>query len=198
MTDNRKRIIESKKQYFKSFYEKYLTIKELIDKGEVLKLIKFIDDTFGVLNKNSRKTDRESANDLYRALKPMEESENPIFFLKNFLSDAALSGSQMDIVIKKYGKIPLITVHQSKGCEFDTVILAGAGENEFPSYGARLSGSEDEEKRIFFVALSRAKRKLILTYPSKKVFGINVYERLPSPYIAKLPKSCITETVTYK
>lgn len=198
MTDNRKRIIESKKQYFKSFYEKYLTIKELIDNGEVLKLIKFIDDTFGVLSKNPRKTDRESANDLYRALKPMEDSENPIFFLKNFLSDAALSGSQMDIVIKKYGKIPLITVHQSKGCEFDTVILAGAGENEFPSYGARLSGSEDEEKRIFFVALSRAKRKLILTYPSKKVFGINVYERLPSPYIAKLPKSCITETVTYK
>ena len=163
----------------------------------ILVLIKYIDQKYGILTKYSRNCDRESANDLYRALKILEESNDVILKLRDFLSDAALSGSQMDLIIKKYGKIPLITIHQSKGCEFDTVILAGAGENELPSYGAKNSGNEDEEKRIFYVALSRAKNKFIITYPSKKVFGYNAYDRLPSPYINKLPKSALCEKSTY-
>ena len=94
-------------------------------------------------------------------LKGIESSDDKALKLRSFLSDAALSGSQMDVIIKKHGKIPLITVHQSKGCEFDTVILVGASENEMPSYGARLSGDEEEEKRIFYVALSRAKTRFM-------------------------------------
>ena len=124
-------------------------------------------------------------------LKIVEESADKQLKLRSFLSDAALSGSQMDIIIKKHGKIPLITVHQSKGCEFETVILVGASENEMPSYGARLSGVEDEEKRIFYVALSRAKTKFVVTYPSKKIYGQNTYERKASPYISRIPDEVI-------
>ena len=100
----------------------------------------------------------------------------------------------MDVIIKKHGKIPLITVHQSKGCEFDTVIFVGVGENEIPSFGARQSGDESEEKRVFYVALTRAKQKLIITYPANSVHGQNVYARNPSPYIKRLP----TEAVNFK
>ena len=189
--DARRRVILSKKAKFVEFYGYYSQMKDMLFSGEILKLIKFIDDKFGILKRNSRLADRESANDLYRALKFIEGCEDKPLRLRSFLSDASLSGSQLDIIIKKHGKIPLITVHQSKGCEFDTVILVGAGENEMPSYGARLSGSEEEEKRIFYVALSRAKAKFVVTYPSKKIYGQNVYERKPSPYIARLPKETV-------
>ena len=196
-TENRKRVVEGKKVKFESFYRNYLLMKEMLLEGKILALIKFIDESYGILKQNSRKSDRDSANDLYLAMKNIEESKDTLLALKVFLSDCALSGSQMDVIIKKYGKIPLITVHQSKGCEFDTVILVGADENELPSYGARQSGSEDEEKRIFYVALSRAKNKFVVTYPSKKVFGQNAYDRRPTPYLAKIPKKCIKEISTY-
>ncbi len=190
-TDARCRVVLSKKAKFQDFYSSFIQMKNMLFKGEILKLIKFIDGQFGVLTRNGRLSDRESANDLYRALKVIEGSQNKVLKLRSFLSDASLSGSQLDVIIKKHGKIPLITIHQSKGCEFDTVILVGAGENEMPSYGARLSGSEDEEKRIFYVALSRAKKRFVLTYPSKKVYGQNVYDRKPSPYIARIPKETV-------
>lgn len=195
--DARKRILSSRAKKFQDFYKDYLRMQELLSSGQALALIKFIDQTFGVLNKNSKDSDRESANDLYRVLKQLDDSKNKELWLKSFLADTALSGSQLDVIIKKHGKIPLITVHQSKGCEFETVILAGASENELPSYGARQSGNEDEEKRIFYVALSRAKKKFIATYPSKNVQGQNVYERKPSPYLAKLPKDAIENKNTY-
>ena len=195
--DARKRIISKRSAKFNAFYEDYVTMQEFLSNGQTLALIKFIDQNYGVLKQNGKDSDRESANDLYRTLKSLENSRNKTLWLKSFLSDTALSGSQLDVIIKKHGKIPLITVHQSKGCEFETVILAGASENEMPSYGARQSGDETEEKRIFYVALSRAKTKFIATYPSKHVVGQNVYQRNPSPYLAKLPKSAVENKRTY-
>lgn len=190
-TDARRRVVLTKKSKFEEFYKAYIQMRNMLLEGKILNLIKFIEENFGILTRNSRLSDRESANDLYRALKFIENSDDKILSLRSFLSDTALSGSQMDVIIKKHGKIPLITVHQSKGCEFDTVILVGAGENEIPSYGARMSGDEEEEKRVFYVALSRAKTKFIATYPSKKIYGQSVYDRKPSPYLQRLPKDAI-------
>jgi superfamily I DNA/RNA helicase len=58
--------------------------------------------------------------------------------------------------------IPILTVHQSKGLEFDTVFVASLTEDEFPSYYAKKEGKLEEEKRLFYVAITRAKRYLIL------------------------------------
>jgi len=60
-------------------------------------------------------------------------------------------------------RIPVVTVHQSKGLEFDTVILCGLAEGEFPSFLAERDGRVEEERRLFYVALTRARRRLILT-----------------------------------
>ncbi len=84
-------------------------------------------------------------------------------FLVEYVKDAALSGSQMDLLVAKSNRIPIITVHQAKGCEFDKVIIAGADDSNFPSFAAKQSGTEEEEKKIFYVAITRAKKRLILT-----------------------------------
>ena len=196
-TDARKRIVSQKSPKFKDFYEKFKQMQLALKDGKTLELVKFINDEFGVLELNKRPSDRESANDLFRALKGIENATEKSLWLRSFLSDASLSGSQMDLIIKKHGKIPLITVHQSKGCEFDLVVLVGADENELPSYGARQSGSEDEEKRIFYVALSRAKKKFVVTYPANKVYGQNVYPKNPTPYVSRLPKTAVNAFSPY-
>ncbi|MBI5366324.1 MAG: UvrD-helicase domain-containing protein [Planctomycetes bacterium] len=65
------------------------------------------------------------------------------------------------------GKVPVITVHQAKGLEFDVLFLAGLAECEFPSWHACRDGDVTEERRLFYVALTRARRQLYLSWPAR-------------------------------
>ncbi len=182
---------------FRDFFYNYEKLKNYVEIKDVKGLMVYIGKNMGVLDKAGDQ-ERISANDLYRSLKFFFDGyEDGFCALREFVSATAMSGSQMDIMIKRLRKIPLITVHQSKGCEFDEVIIAGADENEFPSYGARLSGNEEEEKRVFYVALTRAKKKLVITYSAKKTFGQNSYERKPSPYLDYLPSDAVDNIKFY-
>jgi DNA helicase-2/ATP-dependent DNA helicase PcrA len=60
-------------------------------------------------------------------------------------------------------RIPVVTVHQAKGLEFDTVFVTGLSDGEFPSFFAIRSGDLEEERRLFYVALTRARRRLVLS-----------------------------------
>ncbi|MEI6702272.1 MAG: 3'-5' exonuclease [Deltaproteobacteria bacterium] len=79
--------------------------------------------------------------------------------------------------------MPILTVHQSKGLEFDTVFVAGLTEDEFPSYYAKKDGKLEEEKRLFYVAITRAKRHLIL---SSHAANDNGYDKPTSSFLMRL------------
>lgn len=70
----------------------------------------------------------------------------------------------------------ILTVHQAKGLEFDTVFVAGATDNEFPSFRSQREGREDEEHRLFYVAVSRARNRLFVTWPR-----VNRWNKKQSP-----------------
>src|SRR3954468_18453178 len=61
--------------------------------------------------------------------------------------------------------IKLTTIHQAKGLEYDIVFLIGAAEGQFPGYRTIESGDFEEERRLFYVAVTRAKNELYITYP---------------------------------
>lgn len=189
----RKSIVNELRDRFSDFYADYRAQREMLARSDVSALLGHIGKTYAVFDVNSRAEDRESARDLYRALKGEfgETCAMPEIRLAAFLAETSLSGSQMDVMIKKLGKIPVVTVHQSKGCEFSVVVLAGMNEREFPSYAAKASGNEDEEKRVFYVAISRATKKLFITYPALYRAGQNAYPRNPSPYLSRLPEECV-------
>jgi DNA helicase-2/ATP-dependent DNA helicase PcrA len=69
----------------------------------------------------------------------------------------------LDFLASEDDSIPILTVHQSKGLEFDTVFVAGMTEDEFPSYYSKSDLKLEEEKRLFYVAITRAKHHLILS-----------------------------------
>ena len=79
--------------------------------------------------------------------------------------------------------VKLMTIHAAKGLEFNTVIVAGLTQGIFPSHK---SDDPEEERRLFYVAITRAKEKLILTYPNK-IEGYNGQPREaePSQYIGE-------------
>ena len=148
-------------------------------------LAQYIIERLRLIKHYPSNADMAAMRDIVESLRPSGENQKE--FLKGFLRDAALASSQMDILIKKLDRVPIITVHQAKGCEFDTVIIAGADDNHFPSYAARQSGQEEEEKKVFYVAISRAKKKLILTRAMRngryKINETPYFWMIPSEYV---------------
>ncbi|MCE9643807.1 UvrD-helicase domain-containing protein [Candidatus Parcubacteria bacterium] len=93
--------------------------------------------------------------------------------IEKLLTEAALASDQDDLEKKQAG-VKLMTVHASKGLEFDYVFVTGLEEDLFPhkrGFDQKLEDQE-EERRLFYVALTRARKKLFLTYASvRTVFG---------------------------
>lgn len=103
-----------------------------------------------------------------------------------FLADAALAGDQdeMDRDEKKKGVV-LMTVHAAKGLEFDTVFVSGLEEGLFPheGMGNDEDRDEEEERRLFYVAVTRARKRLILTLARvRRIYGTD-YMSEPSSFL---------------
>lgn len=106
----------------------------------------------------------------------------PADMLDDLTRRAALA-RDLDFLAADDPRIPILTIHQSKGLEFDTVFVAGVTEDEFPSYFAKRDGKMEEEKRLFYVALTRAKRHLILSSHAVNDMG---YAKPSSRFLAGL------------
>lgn len=83
-------------------------------------------------------------------------------------------------------KVSLMTVHCAKGLEFNTVFVAGMEENLFP---LEIDGNEsevEEERRLFYVAVTRARKELIMTKAESRLrYGKRVQAK-PSPFLVEL------------
>lgn len=100
--------------------------------------------------------------------------------LAAFLSSKALGTTQK---ATREG-VALLTVHSSKGLEFDVVFMAGMADGVFPDYRATGAKERAEEVRNAFVAATRSRRLLYLTYPSSRVMPWgDVRRQQPSPFL---------------
>jgi len=86
-----------------------------------------------------------------------------------------------------------MTVHAAKGLEFDTVFVTGMEEGLFPHQGMGNDEKrdEEEERRLFYVAMTRAKSRLFLTLARvRKIYGSDTYAE-PSSFLADIDSSLV-------
>ena len=84
--------------------------------------------------------------------------------------------------------IKLTTVHQAKGLEYDVVFVIGLADGQFPGRRSIESGDVEEERRLFYVAVTRARNELYLTYPKVATrAGPGGMMLTPSRFILELP-----------
>jgi len=110
-----------------------------------------------------------------------QEGSTLVGYLQNvmLLSNADTEGDEE-------GKVSLMTVHCAKGLEYDTVFVAGMEKNLFPLEIDGDDFEEEEERRLFYVAMTRAKRKLVLTRAEYRLkFGQRKYSK-PSAFLQEL------------
>lgn len=113
--------------------------------------------------------------------------------LRNVVNLASLSTNDFDAIYKENGLIPIITVHQSKGCEFDTVYMAGVEDGMYPAFYSK-GKNEDEEKRVFYVGITRAKERLVISFRQSKNNGYNkIYPVSCSPYLRLFDPQYLTK-----
>ncbi len=102
--------------------------------------------------------------------------ELPIEGMEKMLEEAALQSDQ-DELEEKQEQVSLMTVHASKGLEFDAVFITGLEQGLFPAIRQNDVGrDEEEERRLFYVALTRARNRLFLSYASERMkYGSREY-----------------------
>ncbi len=122
---------------------------------------------------------------------PEETSDHSVPTLDRFLGEVSLL-SDIDVEEDKEDKdkVVLMTIHMAKGLEFPYVYVVGLEENLFPSYLSMNSRAElEEERRLFYVAITRAKEKLTLAYALNRYRWGNLSISQPSRFIDEIHAS---------
>ena len=111
----------------------------------------------------------QNVKELASLAKKYEVIENP---MEKFLEDVALASDQ-DELEKDEGGVKLMTVHAAKGLEFDYVFITGLEQGLFPMQrDSTKVEDQEEERRLFYVAVTRARKKLFLLWANfRTVFG---------------------------
>ncbi len=168
--------------------ESYDFIHELIEK---IKLIPLLQENNTLENINRLENIKEFVN----ALKIFSEqhSENTI---EKFLEEIALLNENEYDLSESSKKnnhfVSLMTIHQSKGLEFDYVYIVGMEENIFPSQQSMFSKNElEEERRLFYVAITRAKKGVYLSHCNTRFKWGNYVENPPSRFLGEIEDQCV-------
>ncbi|MFA7309595.1 MAG: UvrD-helicase domain-containing protein [Candidatus Paceibacterota bacterium] len=115
--------------------------------------------------------------------------------IERLLEEAALQSDQDELSEEK-SAVALMTVHASKGLEFDAVFVTGLEQGLFPSTREDEKRDPEEDRRLFYVALTRARKRLFLSYASQRMkYGSREFT-IPSEFIddidARLLKSIVS------
>lgn len=141
--------------------------------------------------------EEEKKENIYEFLNIVKEFNDRIGStrLEDFLSYISLI-SDVD-TIDTSDKITLMTVHSAKGLEFNSVFIVGLEEGLFPHFKSLLSNEDiEEERRLLYVAMTRAKENLYLTYSIRRT-RMGVPEFLdPSRFLNEIPEEFIDKITT--
>ncbi len=141
-----------------------------------------LDELLSVASRFTRRLDDPDEDE------PVDMSE-----LVEFLSYAALEAGEGQAQADEDG-VQLMTLHSAKGLEFPLVFLVGLEEGLFPSSRSlEESGRLEEERRLAYVGITRARQKLVLTYAeSRRLHGQDMYG-IPSRFLREIPPHLLSE-----
>ena len=184
------------------------SFQTLLDKQNAIELAKHICNTVGIIKDLKEDDTPEGAarvdniEELLNAI--MEFSDKQVdevtgeqneVTLNKFMEDVALLSDQDKKDDENADYVTLMTIHSAKGLEFPYVYIVGLEENLFPGIQSLSTREElEEERRLFYVALTRAEKKLVLSYAESRYRWGNMTLSEPSRFIEEIDESLIERT----
>ncbi|OUV03761.1 MAG: hypothetical protein CBC40_05975 [bacterium TMED80] len=179
------------------FYNVIIKYHDLRKKLSASELARSLVEEIGILShfKESKEPDaKDRFDNVAELLTSIEEFSirNPQAGLSTFLEDVSLQ-TDIDHWNDSDNRVTLMTVHSSKGLEFPVVFIAGMDEGLFPLFRSLDDKSElEEERRLFYVALTRAEQKVYLLYATnRRRMGAETVNGLPSRFINEIPEESL-------
>ena len=182
---------------------KALDFKNLIlDMQEKEKSLSLTETVDMVLEKSGIKHELESEHSLdadirlenlneFKSITKTFEEESGIASLEDFLDEISLVSDANEQKENDSEKVTLMTIHAVKGLEFKYVFVVGLEENIFPHVNSIEEGNLEEERRLCYVAITRAKKKLYLINALKRTIYGRTSVNMPSRFISEIDKACI-------
>ena len=174
-----------------AFQEILAKIRHAVNTLPTSDAVRFCIEASGIQGMYSGKTEedaerlgnvRELAN-----LAAKYESDEPPTGIERLLEEAALQSEQDELALTRDGGgISLMTVHAAKGLEFDAVFVVGMEQGLFPSLRSDESRDPEEERRLFYVALTRARKHLFLSYAYERTKYGTRESALPSEFLSDI------------
>lgn len=192
----KKKIPRASEERINEFLKLLESIKERINSSNASEAVKFAIKRSGMeefLNTGSEE-DRERLENLKElvTIATRYDGYNAPEGIEKMLTDAALMADQ-DTLDKKKNAVRLMTVHSAKGLEFDYVFIVGMEDGLFPhtGWGDNSADKQEEERRLFYVALTRAKEKLFLSYAATRMIFGSKQLNMPSRFFSDIPEHLI-------
>ena len=179
------------------FYNIIIKYHDLRKKLSASELARSLVEEIGILThfKESKEPDaKDRFDNVAELLTSIEEFSvrNPDSELSTFLENVSLQ-TDIDNWNDTDNRVTLMTIHSSKGLEFPVVFIAGMDEGLFPLFRSLDDKSElEEERRLFYVALTRAEEKVYLLYATnRRRMGAETVNGLPSRFINEIPEEAL-------
>ena len=132
----------------------------------------------------------DNVKELLQAINHLESQK--ITTIAEFLDEVALMQAQIQAESNEKDPVFLMTLHAAKGLEFDTIILAGLEEGLLPSTRSLTQEeSIEEERRLFYVGITRAQERLLLTYSRYRYHFGTMTDQRPSRFVQEMPSDLI-------
>ena len=114
------------------------------------------------------------------------EGESEVAPLEEYLQQISLY-SEQDSLTDEQELVTLMTLHNAKGLEYDTVFIVGCEDGAFPHMRALEEGGEEEERRLCYVGITRARRRLYMTWARERSLFGRSERNLPSRFVDEIP-----------
>ena len=144
----------------------------------------------------------ENIEELINGIKDFIEGEEEVVdskgTLSDFLEDVALASELDKDINESEKKVSLMTIHLAKGLEFNQVYIVGLEEDLFPSALSSTTRADlEEERRLFYVAITRAKKKVTITYAKTRYRWGKLNDCEPSRFITEIDKKYTSFSSSY-
>jgi ATP-dependent DNA helicase UvrD/PcrA len=180
------------------FYEIMATLRERADEeGPVATLLEAVLNESGYLEALAaeRTVEAEGRAENLEALvagaaefdlEREREGDSEVAALEEYLQQISLY-SEQDSLTDEQELVTLMTLHNAKGLEYDTVFIVGCEDGAFPHMRALEEGGEEEERRLCYVGVTRARRRLYMTWARERSLFGRSERNLPSRFVDEIP-----------
>lgn len=176
-----------------SFHQLFETHRELLGQERMATVLESLYEKSGykqLLEKSRSIEERTRAENIGELISDLEEfEENQGGSLEEYLQNVSLI-AEVD-TLEEGPKVTLMTLHSAKGLEYERIFLVGMDENIFPSYLSLEEDELEEERRLCYVGITRARKQLHLTRADHRFRFGRLEMMKPSRFLEEIPSECL-------